>query len=51
VPHLRGAPRDVQVLYPRDVSWDAALGPLTVTLPRQPSACDLHLARIADDHD
>jgi alpha-galactosidase len=48
VPHLRSAPGDVQVLYPRDagedVSWDAARGTLTVTLPRCPSACVLRLA-------
>jgi hypothetical protein len=35
------------VLYPRDAaaeaSWDPALGTLTVTLPRLPSACVLRL--------
>jgi alpha-galactosidase len=48
VPHLRGTGVTVQVLYPRDTgtaaSWDAALGMLTVRLPRLPSACVLRLA-------
>jgi alpha-galactosidase len=48
VPHLRDARVTAQLLYPRgggaEASWDAALGTLTVTLPRHPSACVLRLA-------
>jgi len=48
VPHLRRAPVNARVLYPRDsgaeVSWEASPGMLTVTLPRLPSACVLRLA-------
>ena len=48
VPYLRGARVTAEVLYPRNAgaqaSWDAALGTLTVTLPRYPSACVLRLA-------
>jgi alpha-galactosidase len=48
VPHLRGTQVTAQVLYPRDAgaeaNWDPALGTLTVTLPRLPSACVLRIA-------
>jgi alpha-galactosidase len=48
VPHLRGAQVSPQLLYPRHAgakaSWDPALGTLTATLPRNPSACVLRLA-------
>jgi alpha-galactosidase len=48
VPHLRGTPATIQVLYPPHAdtraTWHAAPGTLTVTLPRVPSACVLRLA-------
>ena len=45
VPHLHGRAVTAEPLYPAaaDVSWDAATGMLTVTLPRTPSACLLKL--------
>jgi alpha-galactosidase len=47
IPHLRGKPPTIRVLYPTGaaagISWDAAAGTLTVPLPRTPSACVISL--------
>jgi alpha-galactosidase len=47
IPHLRGQPLIVRILYPSGAGagtrWDAGAGALTVSLPRTPSACVLSL--------
>jgi alpha-galactosidase len=48
VPHLRGQPVTVDVLYPRwggaGATWHAAASALSVELPRVPSACLIRLS-------
>ncbi len=47
IPQLRGRPVTARIVYPvgtgAEVSWDAGVGTLTVSLPRTPSACVLSL--------
>jgi hypothetical protein len=50
LPHLRGQPLTVRILYPSGagagIRWDARAGALSVSLPRTPSACVLSLVHL-----